>query len=141
MRCFASLVTVAGLASAACVIPPGAATIPASRVAGQPRASMTSPRAKGENPFKDVYWVLDPESNARRTADQWRATRPDDAAAMEKIAGQPAAAWMGNWYPQIELAVKTYVWGRTRAGGLPVMILYIIFSRQFLGGLTKGAID
>jgi raffinose/stachyose/melibiose transport system permease protein len=24
---------------------------------------------------------------------------------------------------------------------LPVMLLYIIFSRQFLGGLTKGAID
>lgn len=44
---------------------------------------------KGENPFKNVYWVLDPESNARRTADQWRPTRPDDAAAMEKIAGQP----------------------------------------------------
>jgi endoglucanase len=134
---FASSVLLAGVACAACLIPPGPATIPASGAAGQPRASMTSARIKGESPFKNVYWVLDPESNARRTADQWRATRPDDAAAIEKIAGQPSAAWMGNWYPQIELAVKTYVWGRTRAGGLPVMILYNLPFRD-CGGYSAG---
>src|ERR1700722_9015398 len=113
MRNFASSVLLVGMSCAACLIPPGPATIPASGAAGQPRASMTSARIKGENPFNNVYWVLDPESTARRTADQWRATRPDDAAAIEKIADQPSAAWMGDWYPQIELAVKTYVWGRT----------------------------
>jgi hypothetical protein len=63
---------VLGLTSGACVIPPGPVTLPASGVAGQPRADMTAPRVKGENPFKDAYWVLDGESNARRTADQWR---------------------------------------------------------------------
>jgi endoglucanase len=108
----------------ACIIPPAPATIPASGTAGQPRASMTSSRVKGENPFKDAYFVLDPESNARRTADKWRTNRPADAAAMDKIANQPAAAWMGNWNPQIEMDVKRLVWGKTRAGGLPVMILY-----------------
>src|ERR1022692_1614171 len=123
MRSLASFVSLVALA-AACVIPPGPATIPASGATGQSRASMTSARRKGENPFKDAYWVIDPESNARRTADQWRATRPDDATAIEKIAGQAAAAWVGNWEPQIEMAVTTYVWGRTRAGGLPVMNLY-----------------
>jgi endoglucanase len=107
-----------------CIIPPAPAVIPASGVVGQPRASMTSPRVKGENPFKDAYFVLDPESNARRTADQWRSKRPADAAALDKIANQPAAAWMGNWNPQIELDVKRLVWSKTRAGGLPVMILY-----------------
>src|SRR5580698_7729185 len=108
MRNLASFLALLGVSSVACVIPPGPATLPASGAAGQPQASMTSARVKGENPFKDAYWVIDPESNARRTADQWRASRPDDAAAMEKIAGQPAAAWMGNWFPQIEMAVKTY---------------------------------
>ena len=127
-----SLVFLAG-----CVIPPGPATIPASGVAGQPRASMTSARRKGENPFRDAYWVLDPESNAKRTADQWRASRPADAAAMDKIAGQPSAGWMGNWFPQIELAVKTYVMVRTRAGGLPVMILYNLPYRD-CGGYSGG---
>jgi endoglucanase len=125
------------LAAAACVIPPGPTTIPASGIAGQPRADMKSPRRKGENPFKDVYWVVDPDSNAHRTAEEWRATRPADAAALDKIAGQPAAAWMGNWYPHIEQAVKAYVWGRTRAGGLPVMILYNLPFRD-CGLYSKG---
>jgi endoglucanase len=99
-------------------------TIPGSGVAGQPRASMTSSRVKGENPFKDAYWALESESNAARTAGQWRARRPADAAALDKIAGQPAAAWIGNWNPQIEMDVKRQVLPKTRAGGLPVMILY-----------------
>jgi endoglucanase len=123
--------------AAACVIPPGPATIPSSGAQGQPRASMTSARKRGENPFKDAYWVLDPDSNAKRTADQWRATRPADAAALDKIAGQPAAGWMGNWFPQIEMAVKTYVMVRTRAGGLPVMILYNLPVRD-CGGYSAG---
>ena len=59
---------------AACVIPPGPVTLPASGVHGQPRADMSAPRVKGENPFRDAYWVLDGESNARRTATEWRAT-------------------------------------------------------------------
>src|SRR3954466_14268696 len=85
------------LIAGSCIIPPSPASIPASGVTGQPRASMKSDRVKGENPFKDVYFVLDPESNAHRTAEKWRARRPADAAAMDKIANQPAAAWIGNW--------------------------------------------
>jgi endoglucanase len=134
---FASSFLWAALALAACVIPPGPVTLPASGVSGQPRADMSSPRVKGENPFKDAYWVLDGESNARRTAEQWRASRPADAAALDKIAGQPAAGWMGNWYPDIETAVKSYVWARTRGGGLPVMILYNLPFRD-CGGYSAG---
>src|SRR4051812_21923596 len=110
--------------AAGCVMPPAPRTIPASGVEGAPRASMTSPRVRGENPFRDAYWAIDEESNARRTADMWRHTRPQDAAAMDKIAGQPSAAWLGNWNPQIELDTKKYVYAKTRAGGLPVMIAY-----------------
>jgi endoglucanase len=120
----AELLALALIIAAGCVIPPGPRSIPASRVAGQPRASMTSPRTKGDNPFRDVYFVVDIETNAQRTADQWRATRPADAAAMDKLAAQPVASWIGSWNPNVELDVKTLVWGRTRAGGLPVMILY-----------------
>jgi endoglucanase len=112
------------VALAGCVIPPGPRTIPASGVADQRRASMTSPRVKGENPFRDAYFAVAAESYAEHTAAQWRAARPADAAAMDKIAGQPAASWMGNWNPNIELDVKTRVLGATRSGALPVMILY-----------------
>jgi endoglucanase len=113
-----------GLLGVGCIIPPAPRTVPASGAADAPRASMTSARRKGENPFKDAYWVIDDESNARRTADAWRVSRPQDAAALDKLAGQPTAAWFGNWNPQIESDVKKYVWGKTRAGGLPVMIAY-----------------
>jgi len=109
---------------AGCVIPPGPATIAASGVAGQPRASMTSPLPKGENPFRGVYWGVDPESNARRTADRWRATRPADAAAIDKIAGQPSAAWFGNWSGNVEQTVEIYVRSHARSGSLPVFVLY-----------------
>jgi len=108
----------------ACIIPPAPATIPASGVPGQPRASMKSARTKGESPFKDAYFVLDPESNAHWTAARWRASRPADAAAMDKIAGQPAAAWIGNWSNPVDVEVKRLVWAKTGAGGLPVMIIY-----------------
>ena len=64
---FALVLCLLSLTSAACVIPPGPVTIPASGVSGQPRADMSAPRIKGANPFKDAYWVLDAESNARRT--------------------------------------------------------------------------
>jgi endoglucanase len=131
-----SLVVVLVLA-AGCVIPPGPVTIPASGAAGQPRASMTAARDKGQSPFHDAYFALDPESNARRTANNWRASRPADAAAMDKLAGQPSAAWMGNWYPNIELAVKTYVRSRTGAGSLPVMVLYNLPFRD-CGLYSKG---
>ena len=47
-----------------------------------------------------------PGTNAELTADQWRAARPADAAAMDKIARQPVASWMGNWNPNIELDVE-----------------------------------
>jgi len=112
------------LALGACIAPPPPATIPASGAAGQHQASMTSARVRGESPFKDVYWVVPSDSSARRTADEWRTRRPADAAAMDKVAGQPTAAWMGNWNPQIEMDVKRFVIPRTRAGGLPVMVLY-----------------
>jgi endoglucanase len=124
-------------ACAACVIPPGPKTIPASGVAGQPRASMSARSVRGQNPFKDVYFGVEPGTNAQRTADEWRAARPADAAALDKIAGQPTAGWMGNWYPNIEMAVLGYVRARTRAGALPVMILYNLPFRD-CGLYSKG---
>ena len=47
------------LLTAGCVMPPAPRTIPASGVDGAPRASMTSARVHGENPFRDAYWAID----------------------------------------------------------------------------------
>src|SRR5215831_8287681 len=112
------------VAIAGCVIPPGPKSIPASGLPGQPHANMKSPRVKGESPFRDAYFGVAIDSNALRTAGEWRAVHPDDAAMLDKLAGQSSAAWMGNWNPMIEHDVQAYVWSRTGAGSLPVMVLY-----------------
>jgi len=121
-----TLLAVAGAITflAGCVAPPAPKTVPASGAGDQRRASTTSARVKGENPFKDAYFHVLPGTSAQLTADQWRAARPDDAAAMDKIARQPVASWMGNWNPNIEVDVMTRVLFPTRAGALPVLILY-----------------
>jgi endoglucanase len=109
---------------AGCVAPPAPRIIPGSGAPDQRRASMTSARVKGENPFRDVYFAVARGSYAELAAEQWRTSRPADAAAMDKIGRQPVASWMGNWNPNIAVDVETRVLFPTRAGGLPVMILY-----------------
>ena len=67
----------------ACVMPPAPRTIPASGIAGAPRASMTSSRVHGENPFRDAYWAVDDaaESGARaKVAGSMRMVRAEVAA-------------------------------------------------------------
>src|SRR3712207_2236235 len=48
---------------------------------------------------------VDPQSNARRQAEEWRATRPDDARQMDKIASGSQADWFGEWSGDIRQAV------------------------------------
>jgi len=100
---------------------------------------MSEPRKRGENPFRGACWALDSESNARRLADAWKTSKPEDAALMEKIAGNPAAAWMGNWNSDIERDVLGYVKKRTGAGGLPVMVFYNLPYRDCGGHSGGGA--
>src|SRR5207247_721144 len=56
-------------------------------------------------PLADARLYIDPDSNARRQADAWRATRPADAAAMDKLAGRPVADWFGDWNGDVRAAV------------------------------------
>ena len=69
--------------------------------------------------------MIRPNSHAARTAESLRRRgRKKDAAAVQKIAQQPAAFWMGNWNPRIENEVHALVEQHARSGALPVMILY-----------------
>jgi endoglucanase len=120
--------------AAGCVIPPGPRVIPASGVAGQPHAR--SSRGKGESPFHDAYWAIDPDTAAHQTALRW-SSRPADAAAMEKIAGQPAASWIGNWTPTLEVTIRSYVKSRSREDALPVFVIYNLPFRD-CGLYSKG---
>ena len=78
----------------------------------------------------DVQWFIDPNGNARRQADEWAASRPDDAAEMEKIASQPIADWMGGWLPDIRAGVDERITEITDAGALPLLVAYDIPFRD-----------
>jgi endoglucanase len=81
-----------------------------------------------------VLWV-DGGSNARRSADAWRATRPGDAAQLEKIASQPQVRWFGNWNTSVARDVDAATTTMTAAGALPVFVAYNIPQRD-CGGLS-----
>lgn len=83
-----------------------------------------------------VLWV-DPSSDARKTADAWRATRPADAAQMDKVAAQSQAKWFGNWNANVQADVDAATTKLTNAGAMPVFVAYNIPQRD-CGGLSGG---
>src|SRR5215207_8168455 len=46
---------------------------------------------EASNPFDGAKFYVDPNSAASNQAAAWRATRPEDAAQIDKIASQPSA--------------------------------------------------
>ena len=81
-------------------------------------------------------WV-DPASHARVTADAWRASRPADAAQLDKVAAQPQARWIGNWNADVRSDVDAATTRILADGALPVFVAYNIPQRD-CGGLSGG---
>jgi endoglucanase len=93
--------------------------------------------AAATNPFVGATWFIDPDANARRQAAAWRATRPDDAAALDLIAGQPQADWFGDFSGDARAAVDARVTQLTALGALPLLVSYNLPNRD-CGGLSAG---
>lgn len=89
------------------------------------------------NPVAGAAFYVDPASAARRQADAWRASRPGDAALIERIASQPQAVWFGEWSGDVRRAVSSAVSDAARNGALPVLVAYNIPQRD-CGGLSGG---
>lgn len=83
-----------------------------------------------------TFWV-DPSSMARSTADAWRATRPSDAAQMDKLANAPSAKWIGNWNTNVQGDVNAAAAAMTASGAMPVFVAYNIPQRD-CGGFSGG---
>ena len=97
----------------------------------------TPPVPTAGNPFANAVFYVDPYSNAKKTADAWRPTRPGDAAELDKIATQPQADWFGSWNTDIFAAVNARTTTITNAGALPVFVAYNIPFRD-CGGFSSG---
>lgn len=82
------------------------------------------------NPLAGERLYVDPASNARRQADAWRTSRPDDAKAIDIIAKQPQAVWIAEWAGDPKRAVSGMMKKIDDAGALPVFVAYNIPNRD-----------
>ena|SRR5947209_10964789 len=72
---------------------------------------------------------------ARAQARRWRASRPADAAALDALAAQPQAAWMGDWNTDVRSDVAGVV--AAARGATAVLVAYDIPLRD-CGGYSAG---
>ena len=94
------------------------------------------------NPFSGRRLYVDPNSPARRQAETWKKSRPQDAALIERIARQPVARWVGSWVQNVQREVNQAARTITGAGALPVFVAYHIPSRDcgsYSAGGANGA--
>ena len=71
-----------------------------------------------------------PASPSAQQASDWRASRPGDAAVMDRLAATPSAIWFGDWTPNPTAAVNDIVTRASAAGQLPVLVAYNIPNRD-----------
>jgi endoglucanase len=101
---------------------------------GTPVPPGTTPVA---NPISGRALWVPSWSRARITANEWRATRPADAAVMDEIGAQPQAQWFGNWNTDLRGDVDRVVASATAAGKVPVLVAYNIPLRD-CGSFSAG---
>ncbi len=79
---------------------------------------------------KKLY--INPNSPAKRQADQWRASRSWDASLMDKIAGSAQAIWLGGWVSnkETENTIKNINAEAASQNAVPVYVLYNIPQRD-----------
>lgn len=82
------------------------------------------------NRMMGMQLFVNTDSPARRQADEWRESRPDDAALMDRIASQPVARWMGNWNTDIRGDVAAFLSRAYQSGAIPVFVAYNIPGRD-----------
>lgn len=82
------------------------------------------------NPLKGAKLFVDPESNAKLRADSIRASDPEEAALLDKIALEPQGMWMGEWNSDIFRSVQHFVGRAVAEGSAAVIIAYNIPHRD-----------
>jgi endoglucanase len=118
-----AFLTLAAVTLAACSA--GEITGPGDGVGGSATSPPSSPSMR-PNPLVGSSFYLQDNTNARRQADAWRATRPADAAQMDKIATRPQASWFGGWSSDVRASVNAVMTAAASQGALPVLVAYNI---------------
>jgi endoglucanase len=119
---------------AGCALIPFTACIP--KGGPVPQSLPPAPPTRGVNPFTGAKLLVDRDSQA---AQQLHNAAGKQATALKLIADQPQADWLGEWTPNIEMAVRQRVSAAQRAGALRVMIAYNIPNRD-CGQYSQGGL-
>jgi endoglucanase len=104
---------------------PAATTPPATPTTTTPTAPTTS-----ANPIAGATLHGVGRQDAARQATLWRASRPADAAQMDKIAAQPQAEWLGDWSTNVQADVDRMVTAAGALGRVAVLVAYDIPQRD-----------
>ncbi|GAC1413960.1 MAG: hypothetical protein NVSMB66_6790 [Candidatus Doudnabacteria bacterium] len=92
---------------------------------------------QNEGIFHNAKLFVNPNSDAKKWAEDNRESRSADASTMEKIAQQPETQWFGSWNSDIYEDVKSNVKDIAEQDALPVMVAYNIPQRD-CGGYSAG---
>lgn len=109
-------------------------------VSSQQVVAEIQPNVNSSNPLVGARFYLNPNSDAKRQADAWRASRPADARTIEKIAGQGESFWMGGWNADVKKDVANLVAAAEGQGAVPVFVAYNIPSRD-CGSYSAGGVN
>jgi len=77
------------------------------------------------DPFEGIKWYADPSSPVQQQANEWRNSRPGDAALLDVVAGQQSVDWVVSAQTSF---LEQYINQRldlfARAGGTPILAIY-----------------
>lgn len=93
------------------------------------------------NPVAARPLYVDPASAVRARERSWQGSRPDDAALLGRIAGQPQGLWLGEWRRDVRGAVAARVRAGLATGSTPVLVAYNIPHRDCGQHSSGGATD
>lgn len=102
---------------------------------------LVAPVTAGANPLGRLSLYVPSASDAKKTSDKWRRSRPNDAAALELIARQPVAYWVGDFRGDVRRNVSTVMSRSRSARATPVLVAYNIPHRDCGSHSSGGEAD
>lgn len=102
---------------------------------------LIAPATAVANPLRGLSLYVPSTSDAKKTSDRWRRSRPDDAAALQLIARQPMAYWVGDFRGDVRRNVAAVMAHSRSARATPVLVAYNIPHRDCGSHSSGGEAD
>lgn len=119
-------------------VQPSAVTATAVQTSGKTTAPASS--SSTGSLVGSALYVDSASSPAARQANEWRSSRPADAAIMDKIAAQSQTKWLGGWNADVETEVRAYTTAAAAIGAVPSVVAYNIPARD-CGSYSAGGLS